>query len=136
MTVNPSPTRTPRKATVREKAGYYKASFKLSKVGDTFIDMSTWGKGFVWVNGHCLGRFWEIGPQQTLYCPGCWLKKGQNEIIVMDILGPEEAKTAGLATPIIDKLNKSGKSDAVKIDKKNKAKAADAVLGNDAAPGA
>ena len=98
--------------------------------------MSTWGKGFVWVNGHCLGRFWEIGPQQTLYCPGCWLKKGQNEIIVMDILGPEEAKTAGLATPIIDKLNKSGKSDAVKIDKKNKAKAADAVLGNDAAPGA
>ena len=54
----------------------------------------------------------------------------------MDILGPEEAKTAGLATPIIDKLNKSGKSDAVKIDKKNKAKAADAVLGNDAAPGA
>ena len=136
LTVNPSPTRTPRKATVREKAGYYKASFKLSKVGDTFIDMSTWGKGFVWVNGHCLGRFWEIGPQQTLYCPGCWLKKGQNEIIVMDILGPEEAKTAGLATPIIDKLNKSGKSDAVKIDKKNKAKAADAVLGNDAAPGA
>ena len=115
---------------------FYRASFTISKVGDTYLDMSTWGKGLVWINGHCLGRFWQVGPQQTLYCPGCWLKKGQNEIIVMDILGPEEAKTAGLATPIIDKLNKSGKSDAVKIDKKNKAKAADAVLGNDAAPGA
>lgn len=136
LTVNPSPTRTPRKATVREKAGYYRASFKLSKVGDTFIDMSTWGKGFVWVNGHCLGRFWKIGPQQTLYCPGCWLKKGQNEIIVMDILGPEEAKTAGLSTPIIDKLNKNEKSDAVKIEKRKNSKATEIILGNDAAPGA
>ena len=136
LTVNPSPTRTPRKATVREKAGYYKASFKLSKVGDTFIDMSTWGKGFVWVNGHCLGRFWKIGPQQTLYCPGCWLKKGQNEIIVMDILGPEEAKTSGLSTPIIDKLNKNEKSDAVKIEKRKNSKSTEIILGNDAAPGA
>ena len=136
LTVNPSPTRTPRPATVREKAGYYKTSFKLSKVGDTFIDMSTWGKGFVWINGHCLGRFWNVGPQQTLYCPGCWLKKGQNEIIVMDILGPEEAKTSGLSSPIIDRLNKSMKSDAVKIDKKNKVRSSEEILGNDAAPGA
>lgn len=136
LTVNPSPTRTPRKATVREKAGYYRASFKLSKVGDTFIDMSTWGKGFVWVNGHCLGRFWKIGPQQTLYCPGCWLKKGQNEIIVMDILGPDDAKTSGLSTPIIDKLNKNEKSDAVKIEKRKNSKATEIILGNDAAPGA
>ncbi len=136
LTVNPSPTRTPRKATVREKAGYYRASFKVNKVGDTFIDMSTWGKGFVWVNGHCLGRFWKIGPQQTLYCPGCWLKKGQNEIIVMDILGPEEAKTAGLSTPIIDKLKKNEKSDAVKIEKLKNSKATEIILGNDAAPGA
>ena len=54
---------------------YYKATFKLDETGDTFLDMSTWGKGMVWVNGHAIGRFWEIGPQQTLYMPGCWLKK-------------------------------------------------------------
>mgnify|MGYP000794323697 CR=1 FL=1 len=35
----------------------------------------------VWVNGHAMGRFWEIGPQQTLFMPGCWLKKGENEIV-------------------------------------------------------
>ena len=98
--------------------------------------MSTWGKGFVWVNGHCLGRFWKIGPQQTLYCPGCWLKKGQNQIIVMDILGPSEAKTAGLSTPIIDKLNKSDKSDAFKLNAKKAIKKNEVILGNDAAPGA
>ena len=55
---------------------YYKSTFKLDKVGDTFLDMSTWGKGMVWVNGHAMGRFWEIGPQQTLFMPGCWLKEG------------------------------------------------------------
>lgn len=124
------------KSNVREGAGYYKASFKVNKIGDTFIDMSSWGKGFVWVNGHCLGRFWKIGPQQTLYCPGCWLKKGQNEIIVMDILGPSEAKTAGLSTPIIDKLNKTDKSDAYKLDAKKAIKKNEVILGNDAAPGA
>lgn len=48
---------------------YYKATFHLNKAGDTFLDMSTWGKGMVWVNGIAIGRFWEIGPQQTLLCP-------------------------------------------------------------------
>ena len=135
MTVYPSTTRTLRIATQREKVGYYKASFKLSKVGDTFIDMSSWGKGFVWVNGHCLGRFWKIGPQQTLYCPGCWLKKGENEIIVMDILGPTQIKTKGLSEPILDVLNKDAKSDAVKLQK-GKTSVKKEYAGNDAAPGA
>lgn len=84
--------------------GYYRAYVNINKVGDTFLDLSTWGKGMVYVNGHALGRFWNIGPQQTLYCPGCWLKKGKNEIIVLDILGPKEQKMAGLSKPIIDKL--------------------------------
>ena len=52
-------------------------SFTVEKPGDTFLDMSTWGKGMVWVNGRALGRFWEIGPQQTLFLPGCWLKAGR-----------------------------------------------------------
>ena len=83
---------------------YYRATFKLDRPGDTFLDMRTWGKGMVWVNGHALGRFWEIGPQQTLYMPGCWLKKGENEIIVLDLKGPAETCVAGLATPILDQL--------------------------------
>jgi len=137
LTTSPSSTRVARPASVREKVGYYKASFKLSKVGDSFIDISSWGKGFVWVNGHCLGRFWRVGPQQTLYVPGCWLKKGNNEIIIMDILGPSEAKVKGLTEPVVDKLNTEKNSDAVKFDKiKETKKDAAPVLGNDAAPGA
>lgn len=83
---------------------YYKATFHLDKTGDTFLDMQTWGKGMVWVNGHAMGRFWEIGPQQTLYMPGCWLKEGDNEIIVLDLKGPAEAKVAGVEKPILDML--------------------------------
>ena len=76
----------------------------MDKTGDTFLDMQTWGKGMVWVNGHAMGRFWEIGPQQTLYMPGCWLKEGENEIIVLDLKGPAEAKVAGVEKPILDML--------------------------------
>ena len=43
------------------------------------------GKGVVWVNGHNLGRYWEVGPQHSLYCPAPWLKQGMNEIIVFDL---------------------------------------------------
>ncbi len=88
--------------------GNYRATFKLNKVGDTFINMENFGKGQVYVNGHAIGRFWQIGPQQTLYMPGCWLKKGVNEIIVTDVVGPKEATVEGLTKPIIDKLNLAG----------------------------
>ena len=84
--------------------GFYKAHFNVKKPGDTFLNFESFGKGLVYVNGHGLGRIWEIGPQQTLYVPGCWLVKGENEIIVFDIIGPKDAKTEGLSKPIIDKL--------------------------------
>ncbi len=87
-----------------EAPAYYRATFNLDKTGDTFLDMQTWGKGMVWVNGHAMGRFWEIGPQQTLFMPGCWLKEGENEIIVLDLKGPAEAKVVGLQKPILDML--------------------------------
>lgn len=122
------------------RAAYYKGSFRLKKTGDTFLDLSSWGKGFVWVNGHCLGRFWNVGPQQTLYCPGCWLKKGENEVIVMDIIGPQAISMQGLKTPIIDQLHKEYlPQDAVNIDwEDNEAREAlmPSLQGNDAAPGA
>ena len=81
--------------------------------------MEQFGKGLVYVNGHALGRFWEIGPQQTLYLPGPWLKKGENEIVVFDILGPKAAKAEGLKTPIYDKLpfkNRKANGEAPKLN--------------------
>ncbi len=84
--------------------GCYRATFNVKKPSDTFLNFETWGKGLVYVNGHGVGRIWEIGPQQTLYVPGCWLKKGENEILVFDIVGPKEAKSEGLKQPILDQL--------------------------------
>lgn len=81
---------------------YYRGTFTLDKVGDTFFNMMNWSKGMVWVNGYAIGRFWEIGPQQTLYMPGCWLKKGENEIIILDMASPEKPETEGLRKPILD----------------------------------
>ena len=86
------------------RPGYYRGTFNLSKVGDTFLNFETWGKGQVWVNGHALGRIWSIGPQQTLYVPGCWLKKGKNEIIILDVVGPKERVVWGQAEPELNKL--------------------------------
>ena len=84
---------------------YYRGTFNLTERADTFIDLSKWGKGMVWVNGYAIGRFWEIGPQQTLYMPGCWLKEGENEIIVLDLLPSSSAELKGLKLPILDVLN-------------------------------
>lgn len=83
---------------------YYRSSFTLTKTGDTFLDMSNWSKGMVWVNGHAIGRYWEIGPQQTLYVPGCWLKEGINEVIVLDMASPKETISQGLRQPVLDVL--------------------------------
>lgn len=87
---------------------YYRGTFTLDKVGDTFLNMMNWSKGMVWVNGYPIGRFWEIGPQQTLYMPGCWLKEGENEIIILDMASPEKPETEGLRKPILDVLRGNG----------------------------
>lgn len=70
--------------------GHFRGSFDLEKTADTFIDMSKWSKGTVYVNGRNLGRYWKIGPQYSLYCPAPWLKVGRNQIdvIELDICSP------------------------------------------------
>jgi beta-galactosidase len=83
---------------------FCRATVNIEKPGDTFLDLRSWGKGVVWVNGHCLGRYWNIGPTQTAYMPGCWLKPGKNEIVILDLLGPEKPIVAGLEKPILDQL--------------------------------
>ena len=65
--------------------GLFKGNFELSQVADTFLDLTGYQKGYVWVNGHNLGRYWNIGPQQRLFCPAPWLRRGTNEIIVLDL---------------------------------------------------
>ncbi|XP_067827135.1 beta-galactosidase-1-like protein 2 [Heptranchias perlo] len=51
---------------------------------DTFIKLTDWGKGVVFVNGMNLGRYWDIGPQRTLYLPAPWIQHGNNEIVIFE----------------------------------------------------
>ena len=83
----------------------YGGTFTLDKVGDTFLDMERWGKGIVFVNGHHLGRYWNVGPQQTLYLPGCWLKEGENEVVVFEQLNDSrQYSLTSVAAPVLDRL--------------------------------
>ena len=91
-------------------SGYYRGYFTLKKTGDTFLNMEAWGKGQVYINGHAIGRFWSIGPQQTLYVPGCWLKKGKNEIIVLDVVGPSLQAYAPSIAKALKHISTKGKT--------------------------
>lgn len=79
-------------------------SFKIEKPGDVFLDMRGWAKGAVWINGRSIGKHWCVGPHQTLYVPGPWLKKGKNEIMVLDIEHTAHHSVQGLPRPILDSL--------------------------------
>ncbi|PNS08544.1 glycoside hydrolase family 35 protein [Solilutibacter silvestris] len=92
------------KAQATQAPAFWRGEFTLDKTGDTFLDVSGWGKGHVYVNGHHLGRFWHIGPQQSLYLPGVWLKRGKNEIIVLDVEPAANARhdVQGLQHPLYE----------------------------------
>lgn len=91
------------RAEVAADAGprFFRGVFTPATAADTYLDTREWGKGMVWVNGHNLGRFWNIGPQQFLYLPGCWLKPGaRNEIVVLSLEGGTPASIAGMAAQV------------------------------------
>jgi hypothetical protein len=75
--------------------GVFKGSFKVNKVADTFIDMSKYTKGTVYINGFNLGRYWNIGPQLRLYCPATLLKRGTNTITIVELVQSEARSVRG-----------------------------------------
>ena len=83
---------------------FYRGTFEVAQPGDTFLDTRQLGKGVAWVNGHMLGRFWKIGPQQTLYVPGAWLRRGKNAVVVFDLEGVAGKEVQGLGRPILDQV--------------------------------
>jgi len=88
------------KSTPAKGPAFYRATFDLKPVGDTFLDLSGWGKGYVWVNGHNLGRHWGVGPQQSLFCPGVWLKAVGNQIVVLDLDATAARTVQGRTNPV------------------------------------
>jgi beta-galactosidase len=79
---------------------FLRGQFELSSLGDTFLDMRGWGKGYVWLNGYNLGRYWKIGPQQCLFVPSLWLRKGINQVIVLDLEPADHHTLQGIKDPI------------------------------------
>lgn len=73
-----------------DKPTFYRGFFEAEEIGDTFIELPSWTKGVVFVNGFNLGRYWEVGPQETLYVPGPLLKQGKNEIVVFELHGTKK----------------------------------------------
>jgi beta-galactosidase len=81
------------------KAGiFFRGNFFIQNIGDTFFDLTNYTKGFLWINGHNLGRYWNIGPQQRLYCPKSWLIEGINEILIFDLHLTEPKPVLGMKT--------------------------------------
>ncbi len=88
---------------LKKPGQFFRGNFMLSGAGgimpgDTYIDLTGYTKGLVWVNGNNLGRYWNIGPQKRLYCPATWLKEGLNEVIIFDILQTEARPVNGYKT--------------------------------------
>jgi beta-galactosidase len=75
---------------------FYRGTFVLDQTADTFMDLGEWKEGVIWVNGKNLGRFWHVGPQQRLYLPAVWLRRGENEVIVFDMEGGVHAMIRGV----------------------------------------
>lgn len=80
----------------------YRGRFGITAPADTFLDMRGWGKGVAFVNGRNAGRYWKIGPQQTLFVPASWLKQGGNEVIVLDLLEGGTRSLEGLKDPVYE----------------------------------
>ncbi|OWA37617.1 beta-galactosidase [Saccharibacillus sp. O16] len=74
-----------------EKAGsrpaFYRGTFDAEDPADTFIRTDGWRKGAVWINGFALGRYWQAGPTKTLYVPAPLLRRGENEVVVLELHG-------------------------------------------------
>jgi len=83
---------------------WYKSTFNLNETGDTFLDVRNWKKGTVFVNGHSLGRFWNVGPTQTMFVPGCWLNKGVNTVVVYDIYPNSQPMVKSVTKPIYENI--------------------------------
>jgi beta-galactosidase len=64
--------------------GFYRGTFNVDEIADTFLNPKGWTRGVVWINGFNIGKYWTIGPQLTLYVPAGLLKHGQNEVIVFE----------------------------------------------------
>jgi beta-galactosidase len=83
-------------------ACFYRGEFYVTQPADTFVDMRQFGKGVVWINGRLIGRFWNIGPQRTLYVPSTIIAPRRNDIEIFDLNGQPGRTVRFLNKAILD----------------------------------
>ena len=65
--------------------GLYRGTLDVRGAGDALLELPGWTRGFVWINGFNLGRYWSVGPQRSLYVPGPVLREGVNDVWVLEL---------------------------------------------------
>jgi beta-galactosidase len=93
-----------------------RATLEVDRPADAFVLTEGHGKGLCWVNGFLLGRYWDIGPQQTLYLPGPLLRPGRNEVVLLELHGPVGDGLPLVAEPVLDRLGKLDELDGTAAD--------------------
>lgn len=96
-----SPAQLPSSVPKGGGPAFHRGTFNLRELGETYIDMRNWGFGVVWVNGHNLGRYWDVGACRSLYLPSVWEKKGENEIVILELNQTPKNATVKGATQLI-----------------------------------
>jgi beta-galactosidase len=86
----------------QDQPTFYRGTFHVDELEDTFLDMDGWTKGVVYINSFNLGRYWNKGPQRTLYVPAPLLRRGDNEIVVLELHEMKEASVRLTDIPQLD----------------------------------
>ena len=84
--------------------GFCRSQFVLRRSATLFWTRAAGEKA--WINGHALGRFWNLGPQQTRYEPASWLRKGTNDVVVFTEDQPKSRHIGGLRAPVLDEVSR------------------------------
>jgi beta-galactosidase len=82
--------------------GLYRGAVTVRGAGDALLELPGWTRGFVWINGFGLGRYWCVGPQRSLYVPGPVLREGVNEVWVLEL------ESAGRTGPVLRPVEPGG----------------------------
>ena len=70
---------------------FFRGVFAVDQPHDTFLALPGWTKGLAWINGFCLGRYWNRGPQKTLYIPAPLLHPGENALVLFELHSTHDA---------------------------------------------
>ncbi|ANY66285.1 beta-galactosidase [Paenibacillus sp. BIHB 4019] len=86
-------------AAAQASPAFYRGTFQADDLQDTFLRLEGWTKGVAFINGFNLGRYWDKGPQQTLYVPAPLLRQGENAIVLFELHGTANRSVTFVDTP-------------------------------------